>query len=102
MGKSTIPAYRVEYTTQQHGAAWWSSMIWHVKSGVNRTGYGMPTDANVEKWRVAMNRSFQPGGSNAHLADARGYVPHINKVRVIEQKSGRVVATAKMPMFEAV
>lgn len=99
MGTTRTPTYRVEYRDQ--GRAW-QTAIWNVKAGVNRTGHGAPTDANAEAWRKGMNLSFQAGGTNAHLAGARGYVPHINAVRIVHQASGRVVATAVMPMFEVV
>jgi hypothetical protein len=99
MGSSSTPTYRVEYRDQGRT---WQSAIWNVKAGPNRTGHGQPTDENAEKWRKAMNASFQAGGTNAHLAGMAGYVPHINAVRIVHQATGRVVATAVMPMFEVV
>ncbi len=97
MGKSLACPYVIEYRDQ---AGDWNWCVWNVRGGVNRTGHGQPTNANAEAWRVKMNRSFQPGGVNGHVSDARGYVVHINAVRI--KHNGRVVASSSMPMFEAV
>jgi hypothetical protein len=99
MGTTRKLAYTIEYRDQSRA---WNWCVWHVTGGPNRTANGRPTDANAERWRVAMNKSFQRGGTNAHLSEARGYVPHISAVRIVHQATGRIVARATMPMFEVI
>jgi hypothetical protein len=55
------------------------------------------TNAELEAYRVAMNQSFNKGGVNEVKV---GTIPHISKIVLIHQASGKVVATATMPMFE--
>lgn len=86
MGKSYTPTYRVEYRDQSG----WHSECWN----------GKATEARLEQWRVARNGSMQPGGVNAHIPPALGFQPHISHAKLVHQKSGQVVATTKMPMFE--
>lgn len=88
MGKTITPTYRVEYRDQSG----WHSECWS----------GRATTTRLEDWRVARNSSMQPGGVNEHVAPAIGYVPHISHAKLVHQKSGEVVATTVMPMFEAV
>ena len=88
MGTSVTPAYRVEYRDQtgMHSACW----------------KGQATATRLEDWRQMMNLSFQAGGSNEHLGKALGFVPHVSHAQLVHQKSGRVVVTTTMPMFEVV
>lgn len=86
MGKSYTPKYRVEYRDQSG----WHSQCWS----------GRVSDKHAEDWRVAMNKSFQPGGNNAHISEAVGYVLHVSRVLIKNQRSGQTVARAVMPMFE--
>ena len=93
MGRSTTPAFRSEVI----GTNWNFSMFgWDCKTN------GRPTQANVDQYRFSLNKSFQPGGVNFHIAESRGVVPHVSEVRVIRQSTGAVVATSKMGMFEVV
>ena len=90
MGTSRTTTYRVEYNTNLDGNMV-QTMCWK----------GRATQARLEDWRRTYNRSFQPGGCNAHLATERG-VLHITKARLVLQESGVVVARTEMPMFEVV
>jgi hypothetical protein len=49
-----------------------------------------------------MNASFQPGGVNEHITEARGVVPHIISAKLIHQHTKEVVAETEMPSFEVV
>lgn len=93
MGRSYTPTYRVE-TKENPRTAHISTTCWNVKS------YGRPTQANVDKWRDAMNASFQPGGVNDHCNLPGGEVRHVRMARVVRQSSGEVVMTSNAPMFE--
>ncbi len=92
MGKSYTPKYRVEYRDQ----AGHYHMAWHHKRD------GVANADNLEKWRKTYNRSFQHDGTNAHIAQARGTIPHISRAELILQKTGAIVAQVTMPMFEVV
>lgn len=64
---------------------------------------GHATDKRAEAKRRAMNRSFNPGGANFHVAEALGFIPHVYKLEVVRNDgSNTVVATANAPMFEVV
>lgn len=86
----------------------WSAKVYDQKgvldvalpTGMNRR---KKTDALAEELRQTFNKSFQKGGSNFHLSESAGYILHANKVEIIDEFNGkRVVAVAKMPMFEVV
>ena len=92
MGKSTIPTYVVRYRDQQGLAL----VAWNTKTN------GRPTVANLERWRKAMNASFQFGGCNAHVSKALGYIPHVSSATLRNQRLGQDVCAVKAPMFEEV
>lgn len=88
MGRTRKVAFIVEYRDQQgtHKAIW----------------EGPPTKQNLKAWRIAMNDSFQKGGSNDHIGLAIGFVPHVSHAKIIHQRTKKVVAETTMPMFEVV
>lgn len=88
MGKTITPTFRVEYRDQQG----WHSECWD----------GRATDKRAEDWRIARNASMKTGGANEHIPPFLGFIPHISHVKIVHQRSGTVVAEAKMPMFEVV
>ena len=93
---STTPTYRVECFDQLGG-------IYRFAWDSRRSG--RPTDANAERYRQAMNRSFQPGFANAHIRlriGDREAVPHLHRVFILRQADGMIIARAIMPMFEVV
>jgi hypothetical protein len=100
MGKIVIPAYRVEYRTNEKHAIK-RDMIWEVRSRTNVTGYGKPTLENLEVWRDTYNYSFHKG-VNSHVSEAVGYILRIVWCRIVHQKTGRVMCTFTAPAFEVV
>ena len=94
MGRTVTPKYRIE--VRANGLTVMSDYPWDSKH------YGRATDKNLEKWRTGMNASFQPGGVNEHISEARGTIPHISVAKLICQRTGEVVAMTKMPVFEVV
>jgi hypothetical protein len=90
VGSSYTPKFRVEYKTQT-GI---NSASWEIRA------FGRPTAKNAEAFRMAMNKSYQPGGTNSHLADEKTGVPHVSSVRVINQRTGRTVCMVQAPTFE--
>ena len=92
MGKSTIPTYVVRYRDQQGPKI----ILWNTKAK------GRPTEANLEKWRKAMNASMKIGGVNEHISLSLGFVPHVSHAEIHNQKTGAVVCAVRMPMFEEV
>jgi hypothetical protein len=106
MGRVVTPKYRVEY--RDNILALGRSIGDHAATIDGRSvrvysqaWKGRATAERLEDWRKTMNQSFQAGGVNAHVSRAHGMVPHINYARIVEQRTGRVVAVATMPMFEA-
>lgn len=98
MGRTITPTYRVEYRDQSG---------WHKQGYADRNGKCVlrkaPTDADAEEFRKAMNRSFNIGGSNYHVSEAAGKILHVSEVVIRKNDmDGRMVAHAKMPMFEVV
>jgi hypothetical protein len=87
MGKSYTPTFRAEYRDQ---TGVWNTISWD----------GKASDTRAELKRRGLNESFKPGQVNAHVSEALGFIPHIVELRVIRQRTGRVEASAKAPMFE--
>lgn len=97
MGTSRTPRYVARYRTQEG----WSEIVWNVRASTNITGHGMPTEANAEKMRASLNRSFNVGGVNEHVSRSAGFILHVSEVRVCLNLPNRpVVAVAKAPLFE--
>ncbi len=60
--------------------------------------YGDANQENLEEWRTTLNDSFQPGGVNEHISEARGVIPHIVSAKLIHQRTGEMVAETEMEM----
>lgn len=93
MGRVVTPTYRVEYRVN---SGYHTLQCWDSKS------YGRATEANLEKWRQALNKSFAPGGVNYHVSEDNGVVVHVSSAKIIRQSTNEVVAKTKAPMFEVV
>jgi len=88
MGRQTTPKYRIV-----------------IKGNMEFTSHGTNkkmNDAALEQYRKDYNKSFNKGGVNYNPGDGTNVIPHISRCTMIEQASGRVVATAVAPMFEVV
>jgi len=94
MGRSTTPTYRVAIRTNDMSVM--TDCAWNSKY------HGRANQKNLETWRTTLNASFQPGGVNEHIAEARKAIPHIIAAKLIRQSTGEVVAETKMPAFEVV
>lgn len=92
MGRSYTPTYRIELVANVP----MSMGAWNSKFN------GRPTNANAERYRQSMNQSFQPNSGHPNAATGERVVPHIYKVVVVRQSTGKVVATALAPKFEVV
>ncbi|MDP2661737.1 MAG: hypothetical protein Q8R28_13500 [Dehalococcoidia bacterium] len=105
MGRSITPKYRVEYWDQAgfHQEVWDSRPI-NRPLDRNRTGYGQPTQANLERWRQARNESMLPGKVNEQVSKMYGYMPHISRAQIVHNVPGKgsVVAEVRAPAFEVV
>lgn len=93
MGRSFTPKYRIETGSDKQG--WVTYAAW-------RCEYGKPDASRLEAYRVKLNESFLPGGVNSHCVGSAGQVLYFSNLRVVEQKTGRVVAVAWGPMFELI
>lgn len=98
MGRSYTPTYRVETFDNRMNVSLYQrrleSCAWNCKRD------GRPTEANAEKYRQEMNKTFLPGGVNYHISESCGFTIHISTVWIIRQSTGELVAKAKAPMFE--
>lgn len=90
MRESTTPTHRVEVCTTDLTVM--SDYPWDSKH------YGAATKENLEEWRTTLNASFQPGGVNEHISEARGVIPHIVSAKLILQSTGEVTAETAMDM----
>lgn len=93
MGRVTTPKYRAELRTNTPCGL--TDMAWNCRT------MGTPTVENAEAYRVRLNESFQPGGVNGPRKDD-DVVIHVNRVRIVNQFTDRVVAETNAPMFEVV
>ena len=85
MGYSVTPKYRVEgFDGQAFQQAW----------------KGKATDKRLEAWVLSMNASFAPNGVNSHISKARGYIVRVATARIVEQSTGKVVASFRAPDFD--
>jgi hypothetical protein len=92
MGKSYTPKYRIETVEWRPGVgAYKGTFAWDGKRD------GKPSAAAASKWRESMNKSFEAGGVNAHLAGTR-----IGSIKIVEQATGSKVAEFNPPMFEVI
>lgn len=82
MGRSTTPAYRVEFETTGRTLAL-TPLCWSVKQD------GRPTESNLLRLVATMNRSFEPDGANSRVGALGVRITH---ARLIRQSSGDVVA----------
>ena len=84
MGKTMTPTYRLEVKD---------------RSGNWRQGWrGRATDRGLESYMVKYTDSLKVGGCNHHLCSG-GVMPIPNSAKIVNQKTGEVVATWKAPLF---
>lgn len=91
MGKTTEYKYRVEQGSDLRG--------WQTFAGWS---HGRATVANLEKYRKALNASFLPGGVNDARKAGLSVTPYYSGLRLVNQRTGAVVAKTNAPMFEVV
>lgn len=93
MGRSSTPAYRVEYTTDSNAhlapAAWRISSKKNGAGKVILQGLGRPSEETIKEHVKVLNQSFCVGGVN-HFAGDR--VIKIVSARAVRQSDGHVVA----------
>lgn len=95
MGRTYTPTYRIE-TRNRSDERWKNYAAWDSRL------HGAANDAALERWRRATNVSFTVGGCNWHASEAAGVVLYIAQARIVNQRTGSVVAEAKAPTFEVV
>ena len=102
MGRSTTPKYIVVTRTNDVGHKL-TPFAWRTRAQYGRPGDGIANDANLAKFVAGYNKSFEPGGANAHLSDAVGFIVHIHHAAIYENcAGGAMVAEFNSPMFEVV
>jgi hypothetical protein len=87
MGRIVTPKYRMEVKT-------------NVGSLTPAAWRGRVTSKRLADHVEGLNQSFQPGGINAHVSDAKGAVMYVYAASIIEQRTGRVVAEWKAAPFQ--
>lgn len=96
-GSTRTFTYRVEYTTasptvHQTPAGWKPKVA---------EGGGKPTAANLARHVEHLNKSFEPGGVNAHVADRFGFAAKIVAARIVRQADNEIMATWVMSKTES-
>lgn len=61
---------------------------------------GRPTRANLERYIFRYADSLKAGGVNAHVSKALGFVPYPREARIVNQRTGAVVAHWKADRFQ--
>jgi len=99
MSKSYAPKYVVQliYNVLVKDVGWKTAktepMEW-------KSFYGRPTESNLRKFISQYNSSLNPGGSNAHLADAYGYIPYAQGGTIkYNTTGGAQVASVSIPFM---
>ena len=88
MGRSYTPKFIV-VTTENTGQI--QQMEWKG---------GAPTEKKLQAWLDVYNASFQPGGVNFPISQARGFVVFASKAVIRRnQTCGEVLVTFNMPLF---
>jgi hypothetical protein len=90
MGRITTPKYRVEARFADNTG---TTCAWRVRDNYGR-GKGNPTAENLAKWVGALECSTLPGGCNSHLDPIVVF-----SAKIIEQRTGHVMATYRGPSF---
>ena len=94
MGRTIIPTYYAE--TRDNRNLGWLHLAWNCRD------HGWPSVENAERYRDSLNKSFKIGGVNEHISRSAGILVHVSELRIIHNKTGEVVASAKAPLFEVV
>lgn len=79
-------------------------MEWRVRGRRGLSGYGKPTEENLQRFLDTMNASMEKGGVNAHLREGDPMFKYVAG-RIVRQSDGKVMAEVglmKQPMFEVV
>lgn len=79
-------------------------MEWRVRGRRGLTGYGTPTEENLQRFLDTLNASMDEGGCNAHLRDDDPMFKYV-AARIVRQRDGKVMAEVglmQQPMFEVV
>lgn len=100
MGRSFTPKYAVEiYETRMvdgkpRSVLAFDGATWDIKR------HGRADSKNLEKYVLAYGKSLEPGGSNAHISDAKGYISYPNRAVIRYNHShGATVASWMAPPF---
>ena len=93
MGRSTMPAYRLEMKLADGQTC---RCAWQVNGRANRPGDGVPNDDNVRRYVELQQETYQEGRVNAHLV---GIV--IVAARLIRQRDGKHERPAKIRVIVA-
>lgn len=101
MGRITTPKYRLEIWSNaplrrvaEMVFAGPSIESWQVSQR------GRPTERNLEHYLFAQAKSFEHGGVNQHVSRALGYVPYPREARIVNQRTGQIVAKWKAATFQ--
>ena len=102
MGRSTTPKHVAVIRTNDKGHAF-TPFAWRPRAKYGIPGDGVANAKNLAKFVAGYNASFEPGGTNAHLSDAVGFIVAIDYAAIYENcAGGALVAEYKAPAFEVV
>jgi hypothetical protein len=91
MGRSITPKYRVEMFRRN---PFTGDRVSDVECWKGRA-----SDTLLESYVLRLERSYKPGEVNGHISASFGYLPAYDAARIVDQKTGQVVATWKSAPF---
>lgn len=86
MGRTVTPKYRIESRDNMGKLSQWA---WR----------GKVSASLLADYMDSYNASFQPSGANWHVSKALGVVAYHSAAKVINQRTGEIVATWSAPLF---
>jgi hypothetical protein len=96
MGRTVTPKYRIELSGWNYPAG----NRWRLDNlGVWEKYHGRPTEANLESYVQTYTQSFMIGGVNEDAGKEMGFIPSPSHAKIVNQKTGEVVASWDAPMF---
>jgi len=90
MSTTRTPTYRLEITESGFCTLRTIRAVWR----------GRATQQRLDAWLQAYVKSLCPGGVNAHVSKALGYIPYPSALKIIRQSTGDCVAEWKAAPFQ--
>lgn len=96
MGRIITPRYRVEIADGflRKALGLESSTSWDPRR------HGPANDQSLERYVFRYAQGFEHGGPNFRISRRLGFVPYPREARIVDQRTGRTVASWKAGLFQ--